>query len=37
MEGPSIGEEFFYLVNLRRHNGIPAEIEDVLVIRFVGP
>jgi hypothetical protein len=34
--GPSIGKEFFYLVSLKRHKGVPAGIEDVLVFRFIG-
>jgi hypothetical protein len=33
--GPSIGEEFFYLVGLRRRGGVPAGIEDVVVFRCV--
>jgi hypothetical protein len=33
--GPSIGEEFFYLVGLRRRVGVPAGIEDVVVFRCV--
>jgi hypothetical protein len=33
--GPSIGEEFFYLVGLRRRGGVPAGMEDVVVFRCV--
>jgi hypothetical protein len=33
--GPSIGEEFFYLVGLRRRVGAPAGIGDVVVFRCV--
>ena len=34
-EGPSIGEEFFYLVGLRRRGGVPAGIGDLVVFRCV--
>jgi hypothetical protein len=34
-EGPSIGEEFFHLVGLRRRGGVPAGIEDLVVFRCV--
>jgi hypothetical protein len=34
-EGPSIGEEFFHLVGLRRRGGVPAGIGDVVVFRCV--
>jgi hypothetical protein len=33
--GPSIGEEFFHLVGLRRRVGVPAGMEDVVVFRCV--